>query len=300
MSTKGRKLLLWLLLIPMAVVVAVIGLVAFSALRPLPPIPPLPADNGHDDIVNAAQMLPDNEGDYSSMSKEDLRALVAKNSAALKLARTGLEKQCRMPLDFSADSTSHMDQLKNLKRLTYAFAAEARLAGMEDRFNDAAKSCLDTIHLGTESVRGGVVMDQLVGTAIEMIGISQLTNLVDHLDAKACRETAASLEAFDAQRQTWAEVLQQEQAWSRRTFSGPRYALARMMTGGSVKKALEGAGQKNKEQLRKSRQLLIELAARTYELEKGNRPSSLSDLVPDYLKAIPQDPVTGTNMVYSP
>jgi hypothetical protein len=37
-----------------------------------------------------------------------------------------------------------------------------------------------------------------------------------------------------------------------------------------------------------------------YELEKGPRPASPAGLVPDYLKAIPQDPLTGKDMVYSP
>jgi hypothetical protein len=46
--------------------------------------------------------------------------------------------------------------------------------------------------------------------------------------------------------------------------------------------------------------LLIQLAARAYELEKGERPKSLADLVPAYLKAIPHDPLTGTNMAYHP
>jgi hypothetical protein len=46
--------------------------------------------------------------------------------------------------------------------------------------------------------------------------------------------------------------------------------------------------------------LLIDLAARAYELDKGHRPANLADLVPDYLKAVPQDPFTGTNMVYLP
>jgi hypothetical protein len=45
---------------------------------------------------------------------------------------------------------------------------------------------------------------------------------------------------------------------------------------------------------------LINLAARAYELDKGKPPESLADLVPDYLKAVPQDPFTGTNMIYSP
>ena len=49
-----------------------------------------------------------------------------------------------------------------------------------------------------------------------------------------------------------------------------------------------------------TRQLLIDLAARAYELDKGQSPANVADLVPDYLKAIPQDPFTGTNLVYSP
>jgi hypothetical protein len=35
-------------------------------------------------------------------------------------------------------------------------------------------------------------------------------------------------------------------------------------------------------------------------LEKGERPKRLADLVPVYLKTIPQDPGTGTNMAYYP
>jgi hypothetical protein len=53
-------------------------------------------------------------------------------------------------------------------------------------------------------------------------------------------------------------------------------------------------------QEQKTRQLLIALAARAYELDKGHPPTSTADLVPEYLKAVPQDPVSGTNMVYSP
>jgi competence protein ComGC len=47
----------------------------------------------------------------------------------------------------------------------------------------------------------------------------------------------------------------------------------------------------------RTRLMLVQLAARAYELEKGERPKNLADLVPAYLKAIPQDPLTGTNMV---
>jgi hypothetical protein len=41
-------------------------------------------------------------------------------------------------------------------------------------------------------------------------------------------------------------------------------------------------------------------ASRAYELNKGHRPTSASDLVPDYLKAIPQNPITRTNLILMP
>jgi hypothetical protein len=44
--------------------------------------------------------------------------------------------------------------------------------------------------------------------------------------------------------------------------------------------------------------LLIQLASRAYELETGKPAKNLADLVPAYLKAIPQNPTTGTNMAY--
>ena len=44
---------------------------------------------------------------------------------------------------------------------------------------------------------------------------------------------------------------------------------------------------------------MVDLAVRAYELERGQRPNEWRDLVPVYLKAVPQDPFTGTNLSYS-
>jgi hypothetical protein len=46
--------------------------------------------------------------------------------------------------------------------------------------------------------------------------------------------------------------------------------------------------------------MTVDLAARAYELERGTPPKSFADLVPAYLKAVPHDPLTGTNLAYSP
>jgi hypothetical protein len=193
-----------------------------------------------------------------------------------------------------------LDQLAAIKHLAFAFVAEGRLAGMENRPGDAVKSYLDAIRLGNESPRGGIIIDQLVGLAIKAIGTSHLQKLVDQLDAKSCGETAVTLETLDAERQTWNEIMQQEKAWARRTYPGVKYQFAALMMHNTLKKAYQSAEQKFDRQQGKMHQLIIDLAARAYELDKGHRPTSLTDLVPDYLKAIPQDPSTGKNMVYSP
>ena len=301
MTKKTRNWFIVFLSIPAVVVVAVVGLLLFLELQPLPPIRPLPNPNGYGDFVKAGEMVSENTGDFNEMKLEELRELVAKNSGALQAARASLQEDCAVPLQFSQNYMSrHLLELADYKRLAQAFVAEGQLAGMENRPGDAVKSYLDEIRLGNKSARGGVWIDQLVGTAIEAMGTSHLQKLIDQLDAKTCHETAATLEALDAKRQTWNEVMQQERAWSYRTFTGLRYGLVRLVMHNSLNKNLQKAEQRYKKQQSKTRQLIIDLTARAYELDKGHRPASLADLVPDYLKAIPQDPLTGKNMVYSP
>jgi hypothetical protein len=269
--------------------------------EPLPPVAPLPNPNGYDDLVKAGKMLATNDGNSDATNQEQLREWVPKNAGALALAHAGLSKECRVPVQFSeAYISNHLDDLASLKRLARAFAAEGRLAETENRTNDAIKAYLDAIHFANESVRGGVLIDALVGISIESIGTSHLTNLVGKLDAKSCHETAAALETLDAQRQTWDEVMQQENGWSRRSYTGWRNELARLEERKTLKAVFAGTRQKYNAQVQKTRQLMIDLAARAYELDKGHPPASAADLVPEYLKAVPQDPVTGTNMIYPP
>ncbi len=305
MTKKTRNRLMVLLSIPVAVILAVTGLLIFDAARPLPPIQPLPNPNAYDDFVKAGAMVSDNydpgDENWNTMKLGELRKFVAKNSAALQAARIGLQEDCAVPLQFSPNwGSQHLPELANFKRLAQAFVADGLLATMENRPGDAAKSYLDTIRLGQKSARGGVLIDHLVGIAIEAMGTAGLQKLVDQLDAKTCHEAAATLETLDAQEPTWKEVMQQENAWSRRRFTSLfdriyRPWLSRM----SVRVQQAGERKIKKRQIMTS-QLLVALASRAYELENGHHPASVADLVPDYLKAVPKDPVSGTNLVLTP
>jgi len=296
-KTRNRLSVLCILAFPFFVL---FGFLVSQVVGRLPPIKPLPNPNGYDDFVKAGQVVASNTFDFDKMNERKLQTLVNDNSNALQLVRSGLQTQCRVALDYSPDSSTLLDQLAGMKRLAQAFVAEGKLAEMENRPSAAAKSYLDAVHFGNESVRGGVLINELVGVAIEAIATSHLTNLVEQLDAKSCRETAAILKALDSQRQTRNEFMQQENDWSRRTFTGIRFEIVRLMTRKSLLPAQAAAERKLKQLQMRTRQLVINFAARAYELDKGHPPANLADLVPDYLKAVPQDPFTGINMVYSP
>ncbi len=300
MATKTRNWLITLFILA-SPFLFFLALLFFWTAEPLPPLAPLPNPNGYDDLANAGRAVTGDPGEYTQMDEQQLNKLVTANAGALQLLHAGLSNQCRVPVQSSeAYMANHLNELAGFKRLAQLLAAEGRLAEVENRPHDAARSYLDAIYLGAESARGGVIIDQLVGTAIEAIGVAGLQKFVDQLGAKSCRESAAALETLDAQSQTWSEVMQQERDWSRRSHPGLRNELVRLMSRNSLNKAFQrGEDRFNKQQM-KMRQLTVDLAARAFKLDNGHPPASIADLVPDYLKAVPQDPATGTNMVYTP
>lgn len=296
-QTRNRLIAIFTLAFPF---VLFLGFLVFMA-EPLPPPTPMPNPNGYDDLVKAGEMVSTNTWDYDKANLEQLRETSAANAAALALARAGLSNECRVPLQFSQTYVEkHLSDLAGLKRLAQALIAEGRLAELENRPGDAIKSCLETVRLGIVSGRGGTLIDALVGMAIEHIGTDGLHQIAGQLDTPSCREAARALETLDAQRQTWNEIMAQEHDWSRRTFTGARYEIARLMEHKSLTAAESSCERKFKLQQSRTRQLILDLAARAYQLDNGHPPASAADLVPDYLKAVPQDPFTGTNLVYSP
>lgn len=297
MTLKNRNSLIVLLIlaVPLAIF---LGSVLYNASN-LPPPAPLPNPNGYDGLIHSTTLLASNVGDYVTLNEADLQLLVSKDTDALTEARKALQEPSSVPLDYSPTSTNTMDRLAGLKRLAFAFAAEGHLANMKGRTDQAVQSYLDLIHLGNESCRGGVLIDQLVGSTIENLGIENLQKIAPQLDSKTCVATAAALETFDSQRQTWDEVMQQEHDWSRRAFPGVRNEFARITERPILTKMYRNAERKFEEQQMSMRQFIIDLAARAYELDHGHAPASAADLVPGYLKTIPQDPFTGANLTYS-
>ena len=296
MSRPIAKVLVGFFLV--AVIMA-IGMIGLTLSRPGPPLQPLPTPNGYDEFVKAGQMISGTPGDYAAMNETELRLLVRTNSEALQLARAGLEYESRVPLDYSVANSPHLNQLPALKRLAQLLAAEGRLAELEHHPGDAADSALTAIRLGCETSRGGTIIDSLVGIAIQAIGMASLERVAPTLDASQCRRAASALEAADSRREPEKATLEQERAWCRRSY-GFKGSIARLLSFKSIQQTEQKWAGRLRTIENRERLVLIQLASRAYELDNGRRANNLRDLVPGYLRTVPQDPLTGTNMTYRP
>jgi hypothetical protein len=250
------------------------------------PAPP-PRPNGYDDFVKAGRLLSPAVGNAYTMPEQELRALLASNTPALSLVRTGLTRQCRVPMDYSPTNTAHISNLALVKRLAQGLAAQGRLAELEHRPADAAECYLVTIRLGQEVCRGGVIIDSLVGLAVEAIGLSPLEKLVPKLDAVECRKLATALETAETNQEPAQTFVRNDELWGRRTY-GWRFGVYRLLNFRSHTLSIQRyLGRYSAMELR-TRVLVLALASRAYELDHGRPPANPAELVPGYLQALPQ------------
>jgi hypothetical protein len=296
MTKKTRNWLLALFILAFPFVLFSACLI-FMAEEPLPPLAPVPNPNAYGDLVKASKMIQGEVWDYDGASLEKLRGIVATNAEALALARTALTNQCGVPFQIftQAAATNHLQDVIGFGNLARAFVCEGKLSEKGGHFGDAVKSYLDTVRFGNQLAHGGMVIDQLIGATAWSAGETELQGMVTNLDATTCRVTAATLQTLATDRQSWAAALQQQEAGSRRVL-GWRSEWLKLIHYQERQKYLKQSKDSLDQIQQQENRLMVDLAARAYQLEKGKPPTSAADLVPEYLKSIPQDPVTGGNL----
>jgi hypothetical protein len=296
MTRPFAKLLISFAILGLALLVVAL---MFSLKSPEPSSAAFPNPNGYDTFIKAASMVTGDSSKSDDMNEQDLRALVKRNAESLALMRSGFSNDCRVRLDYTGTNAEYIQQLGSIKGLARATAAEGKLAELENRPADAAKSYSDVIRLACESSRGGRIIESLVSIALESLGTSRLGKLVPALEPDKCRELALALETSDNLRDPPEALLLQEREWARRAY-GLKGQISSILNWRTLKQSQQKLLAKLQAQQLQTRMLMVDLAARAYESDKGQRPKSVNDLVPGYLKSIPLDPVTGTNLMYRP
>ncbi|WP_040547992.1 hypothetical protein [Pedosphaera parvula] len=294
-SQKTVKLLFALLVLGNVLFAAVILLGGIKPSTPTKSVMPNP--NGFDNFVQATHILPTaSYSEFNDLSVDQLRTLVSNATPALNILRQGLTNESRFPDDYSVDYIQkYMSTIISFRQMGQALVAEGRLAELEGRANEAAQAYLNTIHFGQKSSQGGVMVYKGVGTAIEALGRDHLCRLINSVDAQHSRQIARSLEMVDSQEPPVDENLRQEKIWSLKTTR----LIDRLKDLWNYKEqnAIKSnfVARVHSTQLRR-RQTILDFATRAYELDHGKLPQSPSDLVTNYVIAIPRDPITGTNL----
>jgi hypothetical protein len=196
-----------------------------------------------------------------------------------------------------------MDRTGRLRNLGRLLVAAGMLAERDGRTDEAIRAYRDAIRLGFETGRGGLILDELTGLAIESTGLQGLLGLRSKLDSGPCRDLISALEDLDAGREPLATIIDRETAWFRRT-SGWKTRMLFTFAPGTVAKmrrtadaSAEAAYLRGEVRLRL---LLADLAIRRFRLEHGKDPETLAELVPKILHTVPIDPFSGKPLIYRP
>jgi hypothetical protein len=284
-------------LIAAIMLVAIVSLIVLLPTQP-PARSPLPNPNGYDDFMNAAGLVTGDPSNASTLDHDSFVALISSNAEALHLLRIGLTRRCVMPMDSSlTNAAGNLNQLAGMKRLVQLLAAEGKLAEMENRSTDAARSYTDAIRFGNEISRGGLLITRLVGIACEAIGCQALARIVPRLNREAAQVVLAELQKVDADRVQWAEILRNERQYHRFLSLNP---VLRVMGWWQSRAAMQKAVTKHRIMVAHVRLLAAELALRAYEADRGRVPTRLDELVPNYLAKLPGDPFAGQALIYRP
>ena len=303
----------------------------------------VPKDNAYDDYVAAAKSLV-REQEIGAWWQTDARpmtgfgALLEANAAALSQWRAGLGKQCLLPeapplprtrrdlAQFSASGEIRAG-LRNLARLAI-LSGRAREARGE--YGPALQTYCDVIKFGQDLSRGGLLIDRLVGIAIQAMAHREVRECLAARQAQArdIEELIGRLGALRADRVPLADTIAEEYVYSRQTplpmrmeesVAGakrswaeliqraklPYYEAAKLqpvtgrgVMGKTMVPVLDKA--RAKEAQIQATDLATELLAalELYRLRQGAYPESLDALVPDYLPEMPLDPFAGKAFRY--
>jgi len=281
-------------LISLAILV-VLGRVYYVLATPLPiPETAIPENNAYATLVRAGQSLEDMGAiDVATATQEELADLVRPKRAAFEPVRAALAQPCQVPVDYGSVDLK-LEDLSSLRSLARAFHAEGKLAEMEGRTEDAVEDYRDMIRLSQAGARGGLLIHALVGWAIEALGVAALRDARATLDSTECRELIDFLRSIDAAREPFDEILRRDQAWVDHAY-GWQGRLSRMLE----KERDPPPGQEPAWAAKARMRLLVaELAIQMYRQDHGQPPETLADLVPRYLRSLPQEPFRDQPLVY--
>lgn len=299
---RRNALRFWGLRIAVVLLVLAVPIVWLTFPRPFRG-EPLPNPNGYDTLLSAAGAMktqsPRRKTEPISLddaTTEELRAFVSANEEAIASAKFGLRQASYVPLTGAKTLQSHMNDFGKLRGLGRLIPAQAMLFERENQPIEAADRFLDTIRLGHAFSQGGLIMDRLVENAVQWPGIEGLNRLSATFTTTDAKRLAREVERLEDTREPLDRVVDRDHAFALAQGGWPlrlAYAVNRKALQGFMKPAIASAEQADRRGRAALRLLATTLALRAYRLDHpdAHAPASVYLLIPDYLSAIPIDPL---------
>src|SRR5262249_41893640 len=146
------------------------------------------------------------------------------------------------------------------------------------RLTEGSRSYVDAIHLGRELSRGGLILDQMRGSAVEAVGDGALAKLLPKLTCEQERPLVPVLEQIDKDTVAWQVILDNEKRFNRPV--APILGLLDPWLSRSLRRAVK---EQNDFAVVQVRLFTVEFALRCYRSEHSAVRAALEQLVPAYI-----------------
>jgi hypothetical protein len=281
-------------------ITAIFPLILFYKLLTPTPLPAvqLPNPNGYDDFLAAGRMIgPAIRGkvrNWDQLTTSQQSAELEEHAAALNRLQQGLQKPCLNPFAFKPWTSE--DSLA-LIRLYSALSAQLEFARRTNDLQLELETYKTLLKLSQEESRGtGLEFFQTVFVDYEPDAYSGIWNCASKLSVRECADLTKKLVDLDRNREPWSERMERQRIIEEN--SGWERHLNMILVGWSGQQSFSWQTEMELRHVAQLRMLIIKLALRAFELDYGRLPKSLSELVPDSLSAIPDDPFSELPMQY--
>ena len=280
------------------VAVALLALrIADRAARRADPLPDVPQPNGYDALLGAARKVTVPSADLADLNADMIRQLAETNRPWVDELEGALKVNTGVPLKLGRGwADQHDEDVKKLKRFAVALSIQSRSELLKGNTNRSASFLLDMILLGQSMARGGIVSDATSAMLVETIGTASLRAQTPHLDADFCRQAAQALERSEALRESPERIVKTQADWAAANFGLISWIGDRTLLRKSGAQRRAEFLSRYQEITRRTRRLMLILAARAVELQTGKRVADPAELVPVVLKSVPLEPEKNTPM----
>lgn len=270
------------------------GILLYLARVPsMPERDPMPVPNGYDDFLAAAAAMRGELPRDGKATPEQLAAYIATNQPSLERLRKGLTLPSLVPVRHQTNSGASLEDLAGMKKLALLVAAEAEAARQRSEWDRLILTATQGMDFALRLARGGVMIDQMVATAAEAIARAPLEKSLSDIPAAQARHAAITLLELDAKRESFKRVRLYEEDFARRGSSWTMRIAWQLVLRRKTQAVFDKTEAKLNASTLGTRNLILDLAARAYTLDRSQPPASPADLVPDYLPSLPLNPSTG-------